>query len=95
MENQQPEIGDAVIYTDTNGVDRAALVTAVWGAPSGGSCPMLNLAYVSGDDNRQDSYGRQMLREGSVSHVSDAGAHGRYWRFVGQEKRAYEAPAQI
>ncbi len=95
MEDQQIEVGDAVIYADTHGTDHAALVTAVWGAPAGGSCPMLNLTFVSSDESRTDTYGRQILREGSVSHASDAGAHGRYWRFAEEEKRAYHAPSQI
>ncbi len=71
-------VGDVVTYTDKTGVDRAALVTAVW--DGGATDPSLNLVFVSGDPARDDPYGRQVERETSVPHRADQKAPGNYWR---------------
>jgi len=57
-------IGSLVIYTDKHFVDREVLVTAIWAAPNWrdtGQIPCINLVFVSGDDTRDDQYGRQVL----------------------------------
>jgi hypothetical protein len=38
-----------------------------------------NLVWVSGDEKRKDSYGRQIVRESSVVHKGSQPAHGNYW----------------
>jgi hypothetical protein len=48
-------VGDSVIYHDPTGKPFNALVTASW---DGNLTGTINLLYVSGDDNKQDSYGR-------------------------------------
>jgi DNA/RNA endonuclease YhcR with UshA esterase domain len=68
------QIGDSVTYVDPTGVERDALVTAVHGP----WC--INLIYVSGDTARNDTYGRQIERESSVSIQSEYTAHGRFFR---------------
>lgn len=68
------KIGDAVTYVDTVGVEHDALLTAVHGP----YC--VNLLYVAKDESRTDSFGRQILRESSVTIQSDFTAHGRYFK---------------
>ena len=38
-----------------------------------------NLAWISGDEKRKDSHGRQLMRESSVVHKGNQHAHGNYW----------------
>lgn len=81
-------IGDAVVFVDELGKPHEALVTAVHGAyhPPGGSdaepMPSLNVVYVSGDELKYDSYGRQIQRETSVVHRSSQPAHGMFWEEI-------------
>jgi hypothetical protein len=87
---KKPEVGDHVIYTDKNGNDQNALVQVGW------SEPCCNVVFVSSDKDKQDRYGRQIEHETSVSHASGPGiAHGRYWRWPGEEKRAYKPPESV
>lgn len=79
-------LGGMVIYTDSRGVDRDALVTAVW------SDTCINVVYVSGDESERDNYGRQIKRETSVSYASVNQVHGRNYRLVGQPKPEYKPP---
>ncbi len=80
------KLGDVVIYTDSRGIDHMAVVTCVW------TDLCINVCFVSMDETRHDSYGRQIERETSVQHVSIADVHGRYYRLIGQEKRGYTPP---
>lgn len=74
-------VGDAITYVDPLGVDRPALVTAVWAGEYGQSNPPgVNLVFVSDDVARLDGYGRQMERATSVVHQSVQPAHGNYWK---------------
>lgn len=85
-----PHVGQKVIFTDPVGVDHDALVTAVWGE----TC--VNVVYVSGDESRRDSYGRQVERNTSVTHGSTTGwPHGNYWRFDGEPKNGYKPPLEV
>jgi hypothetical protein len=68
------KIGDSVIYVDTHGVEQEALVTFVH------SEQCINIIYVSDDPTRQDSFGRQIVRESSVSVQGPWCASGRYFR---------------
>ena len=90
-EHRIPVVGDAVIYCDPKGKDHNALVQIVWGGPT----PAINVCFVSDDENRKDNYGRQIMHETSVSAVSYAGAHGRYWRWPEEARRDYEQPQSV
>ena len=78
-------IGDAVVFVDALGKPHEALVTAVHGdyEAVGGTAddpkPSLNVVYVSDDEQKYDSYGRQIQRETSVVHRSSQPAHGMFW----------------
>ena len=91
MEESQKsvELGGLVIFHDPEGNPHEALVTTVW-TPT-----MINLVYVSSDENRKDTYGRQIERATSVQHVSLTQVHGYYWRLPHEEPRPYQAPAQV
>lgn len=85
---KEPQLGEAVVFCDPRGVDHDALITAVWGP----DC--INLVFVSGDESRKDSYGRQVERDTSVVHVSRSDVHGFYWRYKDEERNPYKAPLQ-
>lgn len=76
MEEKLLQVGDVVIYRDETGVDHSALVTVVHGNTAQ-SC--INVAYLSADESKRDSYGRQVERASSVQRKSDYTAHGRYF----------------
>lgn len=79
MENE-PVVGGEVTYVDPVGKPHKSLVTAVWHTEFGvGNPPGLNLVYVSGDEAREDTYGRQIERVTSVVHRSGQPAAGNYW----------------
>lgn len=44
--------------------------------------PSINLVYVEGDVDKTDSYGRQIVRQTSVTHRTNQSAHGRFWESV-------------
>lgn len=73
-----PQVGEVVVYTDEVGKQHDALVTAYWNGdrPDGA----LNLTYVSDDETKSDTYGRQIERASSVSRQhAGTTAHGRFW----------------
>ncbi len=73
------KIGDPVIFTDEVRRDHNAIITAVWGP----DC--INLVFVSPDESKTDSYGRQIDRSTSVSRYSETNNFGRCFRDVGVE----------
>ena len=73
------EIGDAVIYADPMGVTHNALITQVFPHP-GGENPLLNVAYVSNNEKRRDTFGRQIERRSSVPHKDAHPIHGNWWK---------------
>ncbi len=97
---EQPHVGDMVIFTDSIGEDRNALVTAVFGEVTHNpkqteddvrvgpfTMPCLNAVWVSKDEAKQDPYGRQIERDQtSIVHASYQPAHGNYWRWPGEPK---------
>jgi len=91
MSDRIPQLGESVIYCDPSGVDHDALFTAVWGDTPDACC---NVVFVSHDDSKTDSYGRQIERETSVEHVSKSTVHGRYWRYADEPRNAFAAPTQ-
>lgn len=87
MEGQkQREVGDVVIYVDPTGQQHRSLVTAWW------SNDCINVVYVAGDKDKQDSYGRQIERATSVSRKSQNWPHGNYFMEVGEEPLPYTPP---
>ena len=87
---QRPQLGQKVVFTDPKGVDHEALVTAVW------SETCVNLVWVSGDEARTDTYGRQLERQTSVTHATVMGqAHGNYWRYDGEARNDYKPPLAV
>lgn len=83
-----PKLGESIVFCDPKGMDHDALITAVW------SETCVNIVYVSSDENRKDSYGRQLERETSLVHVSQSEVHGFYWRFHEEERNPYKAPLE-
>jgi hypothetical protein len=78
--------GDPVIYTDEIRIDHNAVVTAVW------SADLINVVFVSPDESKTDSYGRQIERQTSVSRYSETNNFGRCFREVGVEATFIEHP---
>lgn len=89
--SEKPKVGDRVMYHDPKGNPFNALVTTVWSQTEN---PLVNLVFVSGDENRQDGFGRQLERATSVGHKS-GGVHGYYWRRPDEEPNAYVPPASV
>lgn len=89
------KVGDAVTYVDPKGRPQAAVLTAIWGKTDDeANMPCVNLAFVSHDESRTDSYGRQIERETSVIHRTRATVHGRYWKRLDDQEVIPVAPAQ-
>jgi hypothetical protein len=86
---RQANLGDHVIFTDPKGNDHHALVQTVW------TNPTINVLFVSSDENRRDSYGRQVEHATSVPHVSCVTVHGFYWRHPDEQKNEYVPPQQV
>jgi hypothetical protein len=81
---RKPQFGEAVVYVDPVGVAHPALITQPWGD----TC--VNLVFVSKDDAKHDSYGRQLERSTSLMHQSVVPVHGNYWRFSDEEPKPTE-----
>ena len=77
-EKRELSVGQRVIFADEYRVEHEALVTA-W---HGTSC--INVVYVSKDPQKTDSYGRQLDRATSVSHMSQ-NAYGMFWRWPDED----------
>lgn len=84
-----PVLGQHVIYVDERSRDHDALVTAVW------SETCVNCLFVSSDETKRDDYGRQIERPSSVTKGGPTTAHGRYWRFVDDEREPVKPGAVV
>ena len=98
MEKRRPLACDHVIYHDEKGKPHKALVTCVFDQPNKAAddlsdLPCINVVYVSDDESRGDSYGRQIVRETSQVHKTSMATHGHYWRFPWEEANEYVAPS--
>ena len=80
--------GATVVCTDADGVERPALVTAVWREPSAADDPRpaVNLVVVCRDPARVDPYGRQTERRTAVPHQSRSWARAGCWRGCDEER---------
>ena len=78
--------GQEVIYCDHVSVEHDALVTACWGETEweDGNAPCINIVYVSKDETKTDTYGRQIERDTSVPHRSGQSAPGNWWKLKGE-----------
>ncbi len=90
-ERRKPKIGDAIVYHNERGVPHNGLITCVWGDY------MINVVYVSSNESQKDDYGRQTIRESSVSMIGQPAhsVHGRYARYPEEEPALYVAPAAV
>lgn len=75
-------IGSRVVYVDSLGRERPALVTNCFGPLE--SNPSINVVVVNNDENQTDTYGRKIERFTSVTHQSFQYAHGNYWKPVSE-----------
>lgn len=85
-EPRKAKIGQDVVFVDPVGQACPAVVTASWGWPS------VNIVIVSRDENKTDTYGRQIERHTSIVHQSVQPAHGNYWRFTDEKPKETEVP---
>jgi hypothetical protein len=76
--------GMAVVFIDTKGRERAALVTAVHGPAD--KHPSINLVAINMDPDQTDTYGQKTERSSSVCHQSAQWAHGNMWRFADEDR---------
>lgn len=72
------KVGDFVIYVDSRGNERDALITAIWGDPDNN--PAINVVVVNESEDQRDNYGRKIERFTSVVYASSQPAHGNYWK---------------
>lgn len=79
MEDTIVQVGDVVKYVDEHRVEHNAVVLINHG---GTPTSAINCAYVSSDESKTDSYGRQIERASSVSRKSEYTANGRYYYTV-------------
>lgn len=77
-------IGGHVIYIDTTGKERPALITNVFGPAD--QRPAVNVVFVNDDENQTDNYGRKTERASSVVHQSWQYAFGNKWRHVNEKR---------
>jgi ureidoglycolate hydrolase len=75
-------IGSPVVYVDSLGRERPALVTNCFGPLE--SNPSINVVVVNDDENQTDTYGRKIERFTSVVHQSSQYAHGNYWKPISE-----------
>lgn len=75
-------IGSLVVYVDSLGRERPALVTNCFGPLEGN--PSINVVVVNDDENQTDTYGRKIERFTSVTHQVNQYAHGNYWKPISE-----------
>lgn len=73
---RKPVYGEQIVFIDSFRKKHNALVTAPW------SDTCVNLLYVSDDEQKSDSYGRQIERETSCVHISLNDAKAMCWAFA-------------
>lgn len=99
-------LSDPIVYVDTHGTARGAVLTTIWGNPhhraekdahgnvldTDDPAPTVNLAFTSGDPDRRDNggSGRQIERASSVVHMSVQTVFGNYWRRVDEQGKTTE-----
>jgi len=100
------KLSDPIVYVDTTGVARGAVLTTIWGdanreatkdahgniLETDDPAPTVNLVFTSGDEDRRDNggSGRQIERASSVVHASRQTVFGNYWRRVDEAGKETE-----
>lgn len=87
-QTREIHVGDDVVYHNPVGKGFKALITAVW------SKTCINVVFVSGDDTKTDTYGRQIERATSLMHGGSMTVHGNYWRFEDETPNPVVAAAE-
>lgn len=101
MELKNLEVGQCVRFCSSDRIWYDALVTAIHGEPHKSKhwetgeelCvyPCINLTHVSSDEDAQDQYGRQLIRENtSISHYGQYVASGFFWCHPKDEEDAFK-----
>lgn len=87
------KIGDPVIWIDSVRQEHAGIITNIFGEvrtvkEMQGEVlvevlryPVINVVFISSDESKQDSYGRQLERATSASHISTNSASAYCWKF--------------
>lgn len=88
-DERKVEVGSVVVWHDSTGNPHNAVVTAVW------SQVCINLVFVSSDESKQDSYGRQIERATSCGYKNQFQVHGFYWRWPDDEPNPYKPPQSV
>lgn len=99
-------ISDPIVYVDTHGTARGAVLTTIWGnathqaekdahgniLETNDPAPTVNLVFTSGDPDRRDNggSGRQIERASSVVHMTNQNVFGNYWRRVDEQAKETE-----
>jgi hypothetical protein len=83
MNGETVTIGQAVKVVDEFSILHDGLVTNVWGP---GPHTVANVVFLSSDEKKLDSYGRQSEHLASCSHRDSGSAVGRYWYVTGNRK---------
>lgn len=78
------KVGDAVVFTDPDGIEHGALLANVFDNGGEVADPTVNVVYVSGDSSKSDNYGRQIERASSVVHHSRSTVLGYTWKRVSE-----------
>lgn len=74
------EKGGFVMFVDSLGNKRPALITNMFGEPD--QHPAINVVIVNDDENQRDSYGLKIERFTSVVHRTNQYANGMYWHEI-------------
>lgn len=88
MAERKVEVGNHVIWHESDGRACDAIVTAVW-TPT-----CINVVIVSPEEAKTDQYGRQIERRTSCTYKSTQQVHGFYWRYPDEEPNPYVPPQQ-
>lgn len=99
MERREIEVGQSILFMDSQRIIKPALVTEVHGEPyynESGELewlPCINLITCSSNCAKSDDYGRQIERHSSVQHRSVNAYHeqthgfpvGMTWQFIDEK----------
>lgn len=81
MTDRKKMEGEVVVFVDENSQEHLALITRDFGsAAAPKESTSVNLVYVASNEERTDSYGRQIQRATSVPHQTSQAAPGYFWK---------------
>ena len=95
MEGRELNVGDSVVFIDSQRRRLAGLVQAIHGRFGPNNNPAINLIVVSPDASKTDTYGRQIEHFTSVGHADcQKPVIGMCWHFPDQAFEIDEANIQ-